>query len=124
MVQIDPLVFSYDEDRSQSYESFVVVGGDTETVVAALECAGERFMRVDEHGVEHDASEVPSLDWLPAPSYFSDPEVVDDGVEGYLDCQGSIEPEPEQTLRRVLREELEAAGLHDVEVRARPFVDE
>jgi hypothetical protein len=124
VVQIDPLVLSYDEERGQSYESFMVVGGDTEAVVAALKRAARRFMQVDEQGIEHDASDVPMGDWLPAPSYCSDPALVDDGVEVYLDCQGSIEPEPEETLRRVLREELEAAGLDGVEVRAVPFLDE
>jgi hypothetical protein len=114
-ITIDPDVFTYQEDLGYSKETFVVTGGDDVLVVAALTRAGTRFMRVDETGVEHpdNAGAEQALEHdLYTPNYVSDPEVTEAGVEMYLDCKGSIEDPMAETLRKILREELEAAGLH------------
>lgn len=114
-ITIDPDVFTYQEDLGYSKETFVVTGvEDDQVVVSALTQAGERFMLVDETGVEHadsSAAEAAFGSGLYTPNYVSDPEVTDAGVQLYLDCKGSIEDPMARTLRRILREELAAAGV-------------
>ena len=92
----------------------------TQDVVAALKVAGQPFMGVDAEGVEHPDQEGVDAALLAGgdtPSYVSEPESTANGIEVYLDYQGSIEPAAEETLRRILREELERLDL-DLEVHA------
>ncbi|MBM6405269.1 hypothetical protein JQN72_13565 [Phycicoccus sp. CSK15P-2] len=113
-MEIDPDVFTYQESVDRSYETFVVRDvEDTPQVLTGLERASGRFMRVDSFGVEHatqESLEQAFADGADSPSYVSEPEVTDDGIELYLDCQGSIEDPMAVTLRTVLAEELAAAG--------------
>jgi hypothetical protein len=120
-------VFTYQEDLGYSKETFVVTEAADDAavvaaVVAALERAGDRFLRVDEEGVEHTDATMDQAyaAGLYTPNYVSDPEVTDAGVEMYLDCKGSIEDPMAETLRKVLREELEASGVR-AHVRALTF---
>lgn len=82
-------------------------------MTAALERASERCMMVDTTGVEHPTDESMS-DAVNAgadsPSYVSDPEVTEAGIEVYIDCKGVIEDSMAATLRRILAEELAAVG--------------
>lgn len=114
-ITIDPDVFTYQEDLGYSKEVFVVVGAeDDQVVVTALTRAGGRFMLVDETGEEHadsEGAEAALMAGLYTPNYVSEPEITEVGVELYLDCKGSIEDPMARTLRRILREELEAAGV-------------
>jgi carboxypeptidase C (cathepsin A) len=121
VIQIDPDVFTHQPDLDYSNETFVVTDTDqTEAVVAALHSAARRFMRVDESGVEHadDATAQAAFEsGLYTPNYCSDPEITEDGVQMYLDCKGAIEDPMARTLRDVLHQELEDAGI-DARVRA------
>jgi len=113
VIQIDPDVFTFQPELDMSNERFVVTGvQDAGLVVAALERASERFMGVDTNGVEHATYESLS-DAVDAgadsPSYVSDPEVTERGVELYVDCKGVIEDAMGATLRKILTEELAAA---------------
>lgn len=95
-------------------EHFVVVSpAPTDAVVEAVDRACERFMLVDENGVEHpswDALEAASHardgDDLYTPNYTAPVKVTPAGVEGYVDCKGGIEPPMGERMRHVLREEL------------------
>ena len=115
-VVIDADVFTYQEDLGYSHETFVVTGAsDNRVVVEALGRAARRFMRVDETGEEHFSDESATAAYvagLYTPNYVSDPEVTRRGVELYLDCKGAIEDAMAVRLRTILRQELEAAGVH------------
>jgi hypothetical protein len=112
---IDADVFAYREDVGTSNEVLRVVSDSgREKVVRALGAAGARFMLVDERGTEyHDEAglESAAANDLYTPNYVSDPEVTAEGVELYVDCKGSIEEPMATTFRRILREELEGAGI-------------
>lgn len=118
VVVMDDDVFGHDDTRDISSEYFVVVSSaPTHHVVEAVGRANERFMLVDEQGTEHpdhaalEAALAAHTDGeLYTPNYAADPRVTQAGVEGYLDCKGGIEPAMGETLRRVLREELERLG--------------
>lgn len=114
VIQIDPDVFTYQPELDMSNERFVVTGvHDAGSVTAALERASERFMGVDTTGVEHSTEES-LFDAVNAgadsPSYVSDPEATERGIEVYVDCKGVIEDAMAATLRNILTEELAAAG--------------
>jgi len=115
-IVIDPDVFTYQEDLGYSNETFVVTGAeDDRVVVAALNRAAARFMRVDETGEEHFSDAGATAAYaagLYTPNYVSDPKVTGRGVELYLDCKGAIEDPMAVTLRTILRQELEWAGVH------------
>ncbi|HET7303858.1 MAG TPA: hypothetical protein VFJ12_04810 [Segeticoccus sp.] len=114
MIEIDPDVFTYDEDLDYSKETFVVTGDFApEVVLAALDRVSERFMTVDENGVEHDPSRMDEvyLADLYTPNYVSDPQVTSRGIQVYVDCKGVVPDPMTLTLHRVLREELGAAGV-------------
>jgi hypothetical protein len=51
------------------------------------------------------------------PNYVAGLQITAEGVEMYLDCKGVIGQRMVSTLRQILREELEAAGI-DGRVRA------
>ena len=88
---------------------------------AALRSAGARFMMVDETGVEHasyDALHEAAEQDLYSPNYVSDPEPRAGGLEMYVDCKGEIDEPMGTAFRRILLEELEAAGLDDVSITA------
>ncbi|GAB3440202.1 hypothetical protein GCM10027517_14490 [Phycicoccus ginsengisoli] len=112
---IDADVFAYREDVGVSNEVLRVVSDSgEEKVVRALAAAGARFMMVDEHGREYQdeaALESAAEADLYTPNYVSDPKVTADGVELYVDCKGAVEEPMAATFRKVLREELEAAGI-------------
>ncbi|MBD3784395.1 MAG: hypothetical protein IE926_15840 [Micrococcales bacterium] len=114
MIHIDSDVFTYDAATDMSKENFVVTGvDDSAPVIAALERASERFMRVDSTGTEHasyDSLSAAVVDGLDSPSYVSDPEATDLGVEVYVDCNGVIDDDMARTMRQILTEELTAAG--------------
>lgn len=113
MIQIDTDVFTYQPELDMSNERFVVTDvQEAEPVIAALKRASERFMGVDTNGVEHATEESmqAAVDaGADSPSYVSDPEVTDRGIEVYLDCKGVIEDTMAATLREILVEELSAA---------------
>ena len=113
MIQIDTYVFTYQPELDMSNERFVVTDvQEAEPVIAALKRASERFMGVDTNGVEHATEESmqAAVDaGADSPSYVSDPEVTDRGIEVYLDCKGVIEDTMAATLREILVEELSAA---------------
>jgi hypothetical protein len=128
-VVVEPEVFGYDRDFGTCHEAFVVESSSPPVdVIAAVRRANARFMLVDERGTEHasgdaldaafDAHEGP--DDLYTPNYAADPRLTPEGVEGYLDCKGGIEPEMGATLRRVLVEELSRL---DRPARVRPRSD-
>ena len=114
VVHIDPDVFTYQPELDMSKETFVVTGvQDDGAVTAALERASERFMSVDTEGVEHltdDSMNEAVGAGADSPSYVSDPKVTDRGIEVYIDNKGVIPDSMAATLRKVLTEELEAAG--------------
>lgn len=119
MIDIDSDVFTFDEEQDMSKETFVVTGDfDPAVVVTALDRASDRFMAIDENGIEHDAAGLDAAfrAGLETPSYVSDPEVTSQGVQLYVDCNGVIPDPMAEGLRRVLREELSAVG---VEARVR-----
>ena len=114
MIEIDADVFTYDEDEDYSKETFVVTGNFAPDVVMdALGRAAERFMAVDENGVEHDPTRLDEvyLSGVYTPNYVSKPEITSRGIRVYVDCKGAIDDEMAQALRRVLREELDATGV-------------
>jgi len=113
VIQIDTDVFTYQPELDMSNERFVVTDvQEAEPVIAALRRASERFMEVDTNGVEHSTEESMQVAvdaGADSPSYVSDPEVTDRGIEVYLDCKGVIEDRMAATLREILVEELSAA---------------
>ena len=128
-VVVEPEVFGHDRDFGTCHEAFVVESTSRPVdVIAAVRRANARFMLVDELGIEHpdgaaldvafDAHEGP--DDLYTPNYAADPKITPEGVEGYLDCKGGIEPAMGATLRRVLLEELSRL---DRPARVRPRAD-
>jgi hypothetical protein len=126
-VVVEPEVFGHDRDFGTCHEAFVVESTSRPVdVIAAVRRANARFMLVDELGTEHpdwDAVDTASTahgDDLYTPNYAADPKITPDGVEGYLDCKGGIEPAMGATLRRVLVEELSRL---DRPARVRPRAD-
>ncbi|MDP3891250.1 hypothetical protein [Nocardioides sp.] len=112
MIEIEADVFDYDEDLGASYETFVVTTAfDVADLVPALHRAAQRFMLVDESGVEHPTFDamIEGIGDLYTPNYVSDPAVTPAGIQVYVDCKGVIETGMAATFRRILREELGAA---------------
>jgi hypothetical protein len=119
-VRIADDVFGLSSDGESSNEVILLTGDvGPATAEEALVAAGERFMLVDETGVEHGsrAEAAAALEHgLYTPNYVSDPLRTDAGIELYVDCKGWI-PEPMRlTFRRILAEELTSAGMTDVTV--------
>ncbi len=116
------------EDGSDPNETALLTGKfDVDVAVAALKRAGARFMLVDESGTEYPTEgDVEKAEQLHAtgdfytPNYVAEPKVRDDGIELYVDCKGVIPPPMGATFRRILREELERAGIRDATVRNAP----
>lgn len=110
MITIDPDLFDFDDSRGYSLETFVVTGDfDRRPVLDALARASDRFLRVGQDGSENlDPVEAAAADIF-VPSYVSDPLVTEQGIEVYVDGDGAMDAPMAATLRRVLREELEAA---------------
>lgn len=111
VIVIDPDLFDYDDSLGYSHETFVVTGDfDQSVVLDALGRASARFLRVGQNGAENlDPVEAATADVF-LPSYVSDPRVTQRGIEVYVDGGGAIDPPMAATLRRVLREELEAVA--------------
>ena len=120
-----------DDERYDGYgstnESIMLTGTfDRATADAALRAAGNRFMMVDETGVEHrDAASLESAAErdLYSPNYVSEPERTEHGIELYVDCKGGIDAPIRAAFLRILVEELEGAGLTDVSVATPPLRD-
>lgn len=116
------------EDGSAPNEVALLSGDfDTAVAVTALERAGARFMLVDDKGTEHPTEvdvEKAEQRHVPGdfytPNYVADPKVVDNGIELYVDCKGVIRPPMGATFRRILREELQRAGITNATVRNAP----
>lgn len=88
-----------------SNEHVVVETSDAPQVVlvAALQAAAQRMMRVDDDGREHDVAE----DELGAANYVSEVTIDTWGRPGfYIDCKGGIEPPIADRFRAILVEEL------------------
>jgi hypothetical protein len=120
MILIAEDVFGPAGDGSYSNETILLVGTfEVATAEAALRSAGRRFMMVDETGVEHpsyDSLEDAEEEGLYSPNYVSDPSPKAEGIEMYVDCKGEVEEPMGLAFRRILVEELEAAGLNDVSI--------
>lgn len=108
VIIIDPDVFSFLEEEGYSLETFAVTGDiDTAKVAQVLDSAANRFMLVDEQGVVHPTLEsMEAAGAISAASYVSDAEVTDQGVEVYIDCQGSIEDSVAAAFKSILVEVL------------------
>jgi hypothetical protein len=123
-VAIAPDVFATSADGEVANQTVLLTGTfGSATAAAALQSAGDRYMLVDETGVEHASVEAAqgALDQgLYTPNYVADPLITARGMELYVDTKGWI-PEPMRlTFVRILGEELAAAGLTDVTVVAAP----
>ncbi|MGH9278997.1 MAG: hypothetical protein ACRD12_12940 [Acidimicrobiales bacterium] len=121
-------VFVSREDGTVANEVAVLSGVfDVDVAVTALERAGARFSLVDNRGTEYateadvEAAEqrYVSGDFY-TPNYVAAPKVLDTGIELYVDCKGVIPPPMAATFRRILREELQRAGITDATVRNVP----
>lgn len=114
MIQLDPDVFTFQPVLDMSFERFVVRDvEDSGPVLTAVARALDRFMDVDTTGVEHQTSETMSAAvdaGADSPSYVSDPEITESGIEGYVDCKGVIVDEMAAKMREILAEELEGVG--------------
>ena len=112
MITIDPVLFDFDDSLGYSLETFVVTGDfDRPTVLSALARASERFLRVGQDGSEGLDPEQAAAADIFVPSYVSDPRVTEQGIEIYVDGSGAMDAPMAATLRRVLREELEAVAV-------------
>lgn len=114
LVEMADDVFESSDDMESMAEYFVVSSSaPTRKVVAAVDRASERFMLVDENGVEHpDAAgaDAARFEGLYTPNYVATPRVTRHGVEGYVDCKGVIEPAMGQRFRLILSDELAKLG--------------
>lgn len=109
VITIDPVLFDFNDSLGYSLETFVVTGDfDRPTVLAALARASERFLRVGQDGSEDLDPEEAAAAGIYVPNYVSDPRVTEQGIEIYVDGSGAMDAPMAATLRRVLREELEA----------------
>lgn len=109
MITIDSDLFDFDDSLGYSLETFVVSGDfDRRIALDALARASERFLHVGQDGSEDlDPEEAAAAEVL-IPSYVSDPRDTEQGIEIYVDGGGAMDAPMAATLRRVLREELEA----------------
>jgi hypothetical protein len=108
MITIDEDVFGWNEQFQSSNETFVVAGEfERSAVLRGLERAAHRFVTIDQDGYEHPDMEAAAAAGRFTPSYVSDPEPTERGIQVYVDAKGGIDPPMADALRRVLREELE-----------------
>jgi hypothetical protein len=127
-LRIAPDVLVSREDGSAPNEVALLSGAfEVAVAVTALERAGARFMLVDDKGAEYPTeAEVEKAEQLHVaggfytPNYVAAPKVVDDGIELYVDCKGVIPPPMGATFQRILREELQRAGITNARVRNAP----
>lgn len=109
-------VFATRGGNDSSNEEIIVRGDFNRAAgVAALDRVAQRFMKVDEHGVEHsDISASEPSDghgnFLYTPNYVSSPEVTAGGMTLYVDCKGYIEPAMRERFLDILRDELAPLG--------------
>lgn len=127
-VRIAPDLFGPLGDDLGSHESVVLSGDfDADVAVVALTLAGARFMLVDEEGTEYSTYEeleqgtLYGPKELYSPNYVADPRILADGIELYVDCKGEVAPPMGATFRRIIREELERAGIRNAVVRNSPL---
>ena len=100
-----------------SNESILVNGtAPPATLIQALNRAADRFMHVDETGVEHgpEVEESPpgdsNGDVLYTPNYVSTPTETSSGIRMYVDCKGVIDPRMRARFLEILTEELGIVG--------------
>lgn len=114
LVTVDPDVFAYDDAAGHSQETFTVASeADGPALAGALARVAARFMRVDETGIEHpdDATALAAHEQGSyTPNYVATPERTERGLQVHVDCKGVISPEMAETMRRILREELQQVG--------------
>jgi hypothetical protein len=115
-------------DEYTANESIEVRSSQREEVTAALNSAAPRMMLVDETGVEHppgtDVEELIAQD-LYTPNFVGEPDPTRMGVRLYVDCKGQFGAGVSATFRRIVREELERAGVAEATVvNAKPFDSE
>lgn len=124
-VVIDHDVHDEMPDGWQFYERIAVTSDDSvDTLVAALEAAAERMMRVDETGWEDSVDEevAEEEEGFPyyTPNYCGGVTVGDDRSVGfYIDCKGAPEPAMASTFRSILVEKLVRHGTRSAHVRAK-----
>jgi hypothetical protein len=88
----------------------MVASDETEPAAAALHAAGQRWMFVDEHGVELDEWQVRFGDAL-TPSWVSDVFLTNRGPALVADTDGEL-PRPQgEAMLRIVVEELERSGV-------------
>jgi hypothetical protein len=127
-LKIGPDVFASREDGTAPNEVIVLSGAfEVDVAVAALRRAGDRFMFVDNRGMEYmteadveAAEERYATGDFYTPNYVADPKVLDHGIELYVDCKGVIPPPMAATFRKILREELERSGITNATVKNAP----
>lgn len=110
----------YEEAWHGACNETVVVDADApvELVVAALQGAGARMMRIGEDGGSYEPGEVTAYDEIYTPNYVSDVTIHEDGNPGfYIDCKGAIDRPMATQFRRVLAEELRLQGVLSARVR-------
>lgn len=118
-IEIAADVFAYDDDREVSNEKVIVVGAaDREAARRALGAAGRWFMCVGADGRMYTDGipEAEPGEEIYTPNYASDVTLAQRGPWLYLDCKGYIAPPMAETLKRILVEELERAGVTDARV--------
>jgi hypothetical protein len=105
------------DDPSSWNEHIVVESQQLDAVAVALDVCVDRMMLVGRSGREYTESELDKSSLEPhTPSFAS--RMDDDGFPGlYVDCQSSVGRHRSATFRRIVREELESAGVSDALVR-------
>lgn len=121
-IEIAPNVFAFNRhDDQKEYTTHVVavVGPtDREAAPLGLAAAAQRFMIVGEDGrwYPDGIPDAPAGEEIYTPNYASDVTLGALGPWLYLDCKSYIAPPMAQTLKRILAEELERAGVTDARV--------
>jgi hypothetical protein len=97
---------------------------EAEAGIEALKRVADRFMGTGDDGVEYDDIDVAYERRIYTPNYTSEPQVTEFGIEFYVDCKSVITDPMRTTFRRILDEEVLAAGIDEARiVAAKPSYD-
>ena len=116
MIEIGDEVYSTDGDHRSNETIFLTGAFEAEAGIEALKRAADRFMSTGEDGVEYEDIDVAYERSIYTPNYTSEPEVTEFGIKLYVDCKSVIEDPMRTTFRRILTEEVRAAGINDARI--------
>jgi hypothetical protein len=116
VIEIADEVYSMNGRYTSNETVFMTGAFQSEVRIQALERADDRFMGTGHDGVEYADIEIAYERRVYTPNYTSEPEMTEFGITLYVDCKAFITDPMRTTFRRILEEEVRAAGIDEARI--------